>query len=249
VSTTARWTAPDGHVTDLAYQVLTDRAAAHVGLVQLQLTPHWSGTATVSDIVDGSPATLTTPVKKSVDTGAHTVAVTVQTQGTDISAAVATQLLTSGNVQGSTSQLASSDSQTAGEQLAFHVTAGQTYTLTKYVGVEDSLQASNPTTAAQADARSAAETGFAGLLAASNSTWSALWNGRIDILGNEPLATAVNASEFYLWSSTRAGVNWSISPAGLSSNGYAGHIFWDAETWMYPSLLAQHPDLAAGLNA
>ena len=31
-------------------------------------------------------------------------------------------------------------------------------------------------------------------------------------------------------------------PAGLSSNGYDGHIFWDAETWMYPSLLAQHPD-------
>ena len=40
-----------------------------------------------------------------------------------------------------------------------------------------------------------------------------------------------------------------MSPAGLSSNGYDGHIFWDAETWMYPSLLAQHPDLAAGMNA
>ena len=40
-----------------------------------------------------------------------------------------------------------------------------------------------------------------------------------------------------------------MSPAGLSSNGYDGHIFWDAETWMYPSLLAQHPDLAAGMDA
>src|SRR5581483_6145058 len=62
------------------------------------------------------------------------------------------------------------------------------------------------------------------------------------------LATDMNASEFYLWSSTRAGVDWSISPAGLSSNGYNGHIFWDAETWMYPSLLAMHPDIAAGVN-
>ena len=67
--------------------------------------------------------------------------------------------------------------------------------------------------------------------------------------GNRTLATDVNASEFYLWSSTRDGVDWSVSPAGLSSNGYDGHIFWDAETWMYPSLLAQHPDLAAGMNA
>jgi trehalose/maltose hydrolase-like predicted phosphorylase len=249
VSTSAQWTAPDGHVTDLAYQVLTDRAAAHVGLVQLQLTPHWSGTATVSDIVDGSPATLTTLVKKSVDTRAHAVAVTVQTQGTGISAGIATQLLTSGNVQGSTTQVSSSDSQTAGEQVSFPVTAGRTYTFTKYVGVEDSLEASNPTSASQSDARDAAKTGWTELLTASTRAWTALWGGRIDILGNPTLATAVDASEFYVWSSTRAGVNWSISPAGLSSNGYAGHIFWDAETWMYPSLLAQHPDLAAGINA
>jgi trehalose/maltose hydrolase-like predicted phosphorylase len=62
------------------------------------------------------------------------------------------------------------------------------------------------------------------------------------------LATEVNASEFYLWSSTRRGSDWSISPAGLSSNGYDGHIFWDAETWMHPSLLAQHPALAGGMD-
>ncbi|MGH3830246.1 MAG: hypothetical protein ACRDRS_07295 [Pseudonocardiaceae bacterium] len=53
----------------------------------------------------------------------------------------------------------------------------------------------------------------------------------------------MNASEFYLWSSTREGLDWSISPAGLSSNGYDGHIFWDAETWMYPALLASTPSL------
>jgi trehalose/maltose hydrolase-like predicted phosphorylase len=35
----------------------------------------------------------------------------------------------------------------------------------------------------------------------------------------------------------------------LSSNGYDGHIFWDAETWMHPTLLAQHPELAAGMDA
>ena len=73
--------------------------------------------------------------------------------------------------------------------------------------------------------------------------------GWIEVRGNRTLATDVNASEFYLWSSTRDGVDWSVSPAGLSSNGYDGHIFWDAETWMYPSLLAQHPDLAAGMDA
>ena len=86
------------------------------------------------------------------------------------------------------------------------------------------------------------------MLKASTAAWAALWAGRIDVLGDPALATAVNASEFYLWSSVRDGVDWSISPAGLSSNGYNGHIFWDAETWMYPALLAQHPDLAVTMN-
>jgi trehalose/maltose hydrolase-like predicted phosphorylase len=84
---------------------------------------------------------------------------------------------------------------------------------------------------------------------ANDAAWATLWHGRIDVLGNPTLASEVNASEFYLWSSTGDGVDWSISPAGLSSNNYNGHIFWDAETWMYPALLAQHPDLAAGMNA
>jgi trehalose/maltose hydrolase-like predicted phosphorylase len=69
------------------------------------------------------------------------------------------------------------------------------------------------------------------------------------VLGRPALATQVNASEFYLWASAHSGVNWSVSPAGLSSNGYDGHIFWDAETWMHPALLAQHPALAAGMDA
>ena len=40
VTTTARWTAPNGHTTLLTYQVLTDRARPNIGIVTLQLTPH-----------------------------------------------------------------------------------------------------------------------------------------------------------------------------------------------------------------
>ncbi len=56
VTTTARWTAPDGHVSDLTYTVLTDRARPFVGLVRLTVVPQWSGTATVTDLIDGTPA-------------------------------------------------------------------------------------------------------------------------------------------------------------------------------------------------
>ena len=49
ITTSGTWNAPDGHTVAFSYQVLTDRADEHVGLVQLQLTPAWSGTATVTD--------------------------------------------------------------------------------------------------------------------------------------------------------------------------------------------------------
>jgi trehalose/maltose hydrolase-like predicted phosphorylase len=249
VTTTARWTAPNGHVTDLSYQVLTSRARPNVGLVQLTLTPQWSGTATVTDTIDGTPATLTRQVSKAWATDAHRDWVTVRTQGTGITAAISSQVQTSGNVAATVTQTDQSTDQSVGQELDFPVTAGISYTITKYVGVVSSQTTPDPTAAAQTQASSAATTGFNQLLADSKAAWAALWNGRIDIAGNRALATDVNASEFYLWSSIGPGVDWSVSPAGLSSNGYDGHIFWDGATWMFPSLLAQHQNLAATMNA
>ena len=153
------------------------------------------------------------------------------------------------NILATTTQTDQNTDQSVGQELGFPVQAGQTYTITKYVGVISSQDAADSVTAAQSQAAGAAAAGWSALLAANQAAWASMWRGWIEVRGNGTLATDVNASEFYLWSSTRAGVDWSVSPAGLSSNGYDGHIFWDAETWMYPSLLAQHPDLAAGMNA
>ena len=128
------------------------------------------------------------------------------------------------------------------------MTAGHTYTFTKYVDVESSQEAGDTLSAAREGAAAAAGLGWKALLAENAAAWAKLWRGRIEVSGDPSLARKVNASQFYLWSSTNEGVDWSVSPAGLSSNGYNGHIFWDAETWMFPSLLAQHPELAAGMD-
>ncbi len=249
ITTGATWKAPDGHTTKLSYQVFTDRGDAHLGLVQLTLTPQWSGTATVTDEIDGAPATLSDEAGKGFDAATHQAFVDVKSQTLGIEAAIASRLQASANVTATPTEVDATRAQSVGQQVSFPVTAGQTYTFTKYVGIDDSQDTSAPLSAAQAEAASAAAAGYDAALTANQAAWAALWNGRIDVLGNPTVATDVNASEFYLWSNTRDGVNWSISPAGLSSNGYDGHIFWDAETWMYPSLLAQHPELAAGMNA
>ncbi|HET6504802.1 MAG TPA: discoidin domain-containing protein [Amycolatopsis sp.] len=250
ITTTATWTAPDGHVTDLRYDVFTDRARPAVAVVRLEMTPHWAGTATVTDLVDGTPATMSDETAKGWDTAAHRDWETVRAQGTGIDATLSTQDEFGPSVRGvADSPVGNDTSQNVGQSMAFGVTAGQSYTVTKYVGIGTTAGGGDPAaSAAPQQSIAAAGLGYTRLLDENNSAWNALWAGRVDVLGNPTLATEVNASQFYLWSSTRDGVNWSVSPAGLSSNGYDGHIFWDAETWMYPSLLAQHPDLAVGMD-
>jgi trehalose/maltose hydrolase-like predicted phosphorylase len=76
--------------------------------------------------------------------------------------------------------------------------------------------------------------------------WRDLWTPRIELSGDPYLAQVVNASFYYILSSVRADWPYALSPGGLASNGYNGHVFWDCETWMYPSILLTRPDLANG---
>jgi trehalose/maltose hydrolase-like predicted phosphorylase len=250
ITTTATWTAPDGHVTGLRYDVYPDRQRPHAAVVRLELTPRWSGTATVTDLIDGTPATLTTGIARGWDTRGHQAWETIRTVGTGLIAGLASRLsLGPGVSQAQDTPVTGNNAQSVGQRLSFAVAAGQSYTVTKFVGIVTAGTPQQAAGAARQQAAGAAAKGFDGTLAEDTAAWKSLWAGRIDVLGDPALATEVNASEFYLWSSTRDGSAWSISPAGLSSNDYNGHIFWDAETWMYPSLLAQHASLAAGLNA
>ena len=54
---------------------------------------------------------------------------------------------------------------------------------------------------------------------------------------------------FYLLGSVRKDLDMSTAPMGLSSAGYYGHIFWDADTFLFPPLLILHPDLARPMVA
>jgi trehalose/maltose hydrolase-like predicted phosphorylase len=256
VTTSGRWTAPDGRITDVTYRVLTDRAREDVGLVRLTFTPRWSGTATVTDLIDGTPdiktpkkvPVLTRGVAKSWDLGTREDDVTIATLGTGIHATLASQLVPASGITAPSTRVDRGKAQSVGQRVRFPVVKGHSYTLTKYVGVQDTQTSSATTQTAQQAAEGAESVGWKALLAENHAAWATMWKGRIDVTGDPTLATNVNASQFYLWSSTRADQDWSVSPAGLSSNGYDGHIFWDAETWMFPTLLAQHPDLANAME-
>lgn len=99
--------------------------------------------------------------------------------------------------------------------------------------------------------QAATDRGFAALEQEQHDAWTAFWNGtRIVIDGDDELQQVADSALYWLCSSLRPGGDDSLSPMGLSKidrNSYAGHVFWDAETWMYPPLLLLQPELARSM--
>jgi trehalose/maltose hydrolase-like predicted phosphorylase len=93
----------------------------------------------------------------------------------------------------------------------------------------------------------AAAAGDEALFARHRAAWERLWQSDVEIEGAPQDQQAVRSFLFYLLQSARAGGDASIPPMGLSGDAFGGHIFWDAETWIFPALLAFHPDLARPL--
>ncbi|MDB5019048.1 MAG: glycosyl hydrolase family 65 [Pedobacter sp.] len=85
------------------------------------------------------------------------------------------------------------------------------------------------------------------LLKFHNQAWSDLWKSDIQIKGDLQAQQDVHSMLYHLYSFVREGTEYSLSPMGLSGLGYNGHVFWDADIWMFPALLVLHPELAKSM--
>jgi protein-glucosylgalactosylhydroxylysine glucosidase len=85
------------------------------------------------------------------------------------------------------------------------------------------------------------------LLQFHTNAWNDLWKSDITIEGDPQAQQDVHSMLYHLYSFTREGTALSPSPMGLSGLGYNGHVFWDTELWMYPSMLVLHPELAKSM--
>lgn len=254
VRTSLTWTAADGRRTDLVYEVLADRVDPHVGAVRMTMTPHWSGRATVTDTLDGRGARRvqqtgggdrTRGRGSDGRTTAPTMDVAFRTDGTDVDGAVASTLRAGrGGRDASAQQAGRAQNLTTHQALTLPVRRGQSYDFTKYVGVDTALTSHAPRRDATAASRRAADRGWGALLRSHTAAWSRLWRSDIEVPGRREMQSWVRSAQYGLLANTREGAANSIAPAGLTSDNYAGLIFWDAETWMYPGLLATRPELA-----
>jgi len=85
------------------------------------------------------------------------------------------------------------------------------------------------------------------LLDFHTKAWKELWQSDIELTGDAQAQQDIHSMLYHLYSFSRAGTDYSPSPMGLSGLGYNGHVFWDADLWMFPALLVLHPDIAKSL--
>ena len=77
--------------------------------------------------------------------------------------------------------------------------------------------------------------------------WAELWKSDIKIDGDPQAQQDIHSMLYHLYSFSRAGTAYSPSPMGLSGLGYNGHVFWDADLWMFPAMLVLHPEIAKSM--
>lgn len=123
--------------------------------------------------------------------------------------------------------------------ISVKVERGHTYAFTKYLAFSRAGWGGD----AQADlalAREARDRGFEQLLDEQRAAWDTLWQSDIQIEGDPKAQQVVHSEMYYLISSLAPGTAWAPGPCGLTLC-YAGHAFWDGDTWMFPALLLLQP--------
>jgi trehalose/maltose hydrolase-like predicted phosphorylase len=81
----------------------------------------------------------------------------------------------------------------------------------------------------------------------SERAWHDRWQTDIEIDGPVEDQQAVRSFLFYLRSGIDPEGKMSISPFGLSNDKYKGHVFWDADTWVFPALALVDPKEAKAI--
>ncbi|MGC9150952.1 MAG: glycosyl hydrolase family 95 catalytic domain-containing protein [Microbacter sp.] len=125
--------------------------------------------------------------------------------------------------------------------------AGETYRFAIAGSSITSAQTNDPMNEVQRTTIYAKLEGIDRLIAKHDHTWDDLWQSDIKIDGDEQAQQDVHSMLYHLYSFVRSGSALSLSPMGLSGLGYNGHVFWDADIWMFPVLLVLHPELAQSM--
>jgi len=127
------------------------------------------------------------------------------------------------------------------------LTSGQTYRYAVAGSSITSAHDADPLNQAERLTMFAKLEGRDRLIQFHSQAWDELWKSDIRIEGDPQAQQDVHSMLYHLYSFSRAGTAYSPSPMGLSGLGYNGHVFWDADLWMFPAVLVLHPEIAKSM--
>jgi trehalose/maltose hydrolase-like predicted phosphorylase len=243
--------------TSVEIVAFVSRADPNLAVVRLTLTPRYAGRVTVTFPLQDWPLPRRIALAHHERWDPTWTLATVWYPGHMTVTARGSAWLTA-RVDGGTTTVAVAQSvsstrrptvQASASEISFDASAGVAVTFTKLVGIAVARDGSEPLPRARSAIRRAAALGYRVLLAKHAAAWHRLWETDVIVEGDPALQRVVHAMLFYLLSSVRQGSGESIPPMGLSSAGYCGHVFWDADTWMFPALAVLHPAIARSIVA
>ena len=274
-----RWI--DGErATDVSVTCFVSEDSPHLGVVSLELTPHFSGRVRLRFTLQSPPLPKRLPLarmsavefsaaakaahQEDLASGGHRDAiwypghVEVRDSGGDTD--TDTLFMTGTAVRGRTVALAAAIAlpadlqrvhqtiQTAADAAALEmevrVQRNHRYRFTKFVAASGADWGGG---AAEdlAAARDARQRGLTSLLGEHVKAWHELWRSDILVGGGE-LQRTIHSDLFYLLENSTVDTAWPVGACGFSSH-YFGHVFWDNDFWVFPSLLLLHPERAKSL--
>jgi trehalose/maltose hydrolase-like predicted phosphorylase len=260
--------------TVVAVETFVSRADSHLAAIRLDITPHFSGRMRVRFAIAARPpprrlplATLprADPKWRPADIWypGHMVvrsrAATRVPGGARLSLTSTpegrTTVLAQAAAVGWPSDLPHADARTRAStdtalvEVAFDAVPGRRYSFTQLVSFSTSMTDSRAPASASREVEASRARGWDGLAADNALAWRRRWETDVEVQGDPDLQRVVRSMLFYLLASAGEGTALGVPPMGLSSGGYYGHVFWDSDTWMFPSLVATHPDVARSLVA
>lgn len=259
---------------NINYRLFANKLHVNQAVVDMSIIPSADSEATIANVIDGYSAVRTDFVESGEDKDGAIFSAVRPIGIANVTAYIYAQVTGSKSLDLSKRQLVrdkpyvhTNDSSVA-QAIPVKFSAGKAVRITKYVGAASSDAFDDPKMTAKQASRKAMENGFDKSLQSHVEEWASVMpddsvdsyafpeNGTLsddEYIIDSAIIAVTNT--YYLLQNTvgknaikavsGAPVNVdSISVGGLTSDSYAGMIFWDADLFMQPGLTTSHPEAA-----
>ncbi|KAL4952034.1 glycosyl hydrolase family 65 central catalytic domain-containing protein [Aspergillus filifer] len=261
----------------IAYRLFANKLHVNHAVVDMEITPSQDTEGTIVNVLDGYSAVRTDFVESGEDDGAIFSAVRPWGIP-DVSAYLYANITGSEHVDLSSRRLVtgksyvSTNESSIAQAIDVKFSSNEKVRITKFVGAASTDAFTDPQATAKQAVSQALDAGYRHSLRSHIEEWAEIMHddsvdrfvnpatGRLpndDNIINSAIIAVTNT--YYLLQNTvgknairlakgaELNVN-SLSVGGLVSDSYAGMIFWDADVWMQPGLVASHPEAAQAVT-